>query len=89
LFFPHRGYHQGTTSAIAVCKACPVCDPCLDYAIRNREKFGVFGGKSDRARRVWRKRLRVTNAAFEADIYPVVEDLAWSLIPELEIEVAS
>ncbi len=85
LFFPARGYHQGTTQAIAVCRLCAVREQCLDYALRNREKFGVFGGKSDRARRTWRRQLRVTNAAFEADIYPVVDELASWFVSELEV----
>lgn len=29
---------------------CPVVDLCLDYALRHDERFGVWGGKSERER---------------------------------------
>ena len=34
-----------------VCAGCPVATTCLDYAINNRERFGVWGGLSERERR--------------------------------------
>jgi WhiB family redox-sensing transcriptional regulator len=48
-FFPERG--QSNRAAKAVCRACPVREQCLDYAIRNREQHGIWGGLSDRERR--------------------------------------
>lgn len=56
-FFPERG--QTTKEAKAVCAACPVRAECLDYALANREKFGVWGGLSERQRR----RVRQERAA--------------------------
>jgi WhiB family redox-sensing transcriptional regulator len=32
--------------------ACPVRDECLDYALRYREPFGVWGGMTEKERRV-------------------------------------
>lgn len=34
-----------------MCAACTVAADCLDYAIRNGERFGVWGGLTDRQRR--------------------------------------
>lgn len=30
--------------ARAICGACPVKEECLDYALRERERYGMFGG---------------------------------------------
>ena len=37
--------------AKAICDECPVRQPCLEYAISNREKDGVWGGATERERR--------------------------------------
>src|SRR6516225_5862850 len=44
---------------------CPVLEACLDYAIENGEKYGVWGGTSERERRRI-KRQRHRDAAIEA-----------------------
>ena len=49
LFFPERG--ASTREAKAVCKGCEVRDDCLEYALANGEKFGIWGGLSERERR--------------------------------------
>lgn len=49
LFFTERG--EKTSDAKAVCGGCPVREECLDYALDNVEKFGVWGGLSERERR--------------------------------------
>lgn len=58
IFFTERG--QSTAPAKLVCQSCPVREECLDFALENGEKFGIFGGKSERERRVMR---RVRNIA--------------------------
>ena len=37
--------------AKAVCGSCPVREPCLEYALANRERDGVWGGATERERR--------------------------------------
>lgn len=37
--------------AKAVCAVCPVREACLDYALTNRERDGVWGGATERERR--------------------------------------
>lgn len=57
LFFTERG--ESTREVKAVCATCPVCEECLDYALTNGEKYGVWGGKSERERRRMRRDRRV------------------------------
>jgi WhiB family transcriptional regulator, redox-sensing transcriptional regulator len=49
LFFPERG--ASTREAKAVCRGCEVREECLEYALRHGEKFGIWGGLSERERR--------------------------------------
>lgn len=58
LFFPERG--ASSEPAKAVCRGCVCRNPCLEYALRNGEKFGIWGGTSERERRnIRRARARV------------------------------
>jgi WhiB family transcriptional regulator, redox-sensing transcriptional regulator len=52
VFFPGRGESAGP--ARQVCAACPVRQPCLDYAISNRITHGIWGGLTERERRALR-----------------------------------
>ncbi len=49
LFFPERG--ASTREAKEVCRGCVVKDDCLEFALANGEKFGIWGGMSERERR--------------------------------------
>lgn len=53
LFFPERG--ASTYEAKQVCRACPVKAECLEYALVNGEKFGIWGGLSELDRRRLRR----------------------------------
>ena len=53
LFFPERG--ASTREAKEVCKGCIVRGECLEYALMNGEKFGIWGGLSERERRRLRR----------------------------------
>jgi WhiB family redox-sensing transcriptional regulator len=57
LFFPSDGV--GVEIARRVCADCPVKEPCLEYALRNRIDHGVWGGCSERERRRILKRRRL------------------------------
>lgn len=37
--------------AKAICATCTVRQPCLDYALANNERYGVWGGLNDLERR--------------------------------------
>lgn len=53
LFFPERG--ASTREAKEVCRGCVVREECLEYALENSEKFGIWGGLSERERRRLRR----------------------------------
>jgi WhiB family redox-sensing transcriptional regulator len=48
-FFPEKG--GSTREAKKVCAACEVRAECLEYALVNDERFGIWGGLSERERR--------------------------------------
>jgi WhiB family redox-sensing transcriptional regulator len=48
-FFPEKG--GSTREAKRVCMSCEVRVQCLDYALENDERFGIWGGLSERERR--------------------------------------
>lgn len=52
-FFPEKG--GSTRDAKRVCNECPVREACLEYAMDNDERFGIWGGLSERERRRLRK----------------------------------
>ncbi|GAA4373936.1 WhiB family transcriptional regulator [Paeniglutamicibacter cryotolerans] len=52
-FFPEKG--GSTKDAKRVCGACNVRSECLEYALTNDERFGIWGGLSERERRRLRK----------------------------------
>lgn len=56
LFFPERG--EDVAPAKAVCAGCPVREDCLDYALDNGERHGIWGGLSERERRRIRRDRR-------------------------------
>jgi WhiB family transcriptional regulator, redox-sensing transcriptional regulator len=48
-WFPEKG--ESTRLAKVICRRCPVKAPCLEYALARNERFGVWGGLSERERR--------------------------------------
>lgn len=48
-FFPEKG--GSTREAKRVCMSCEVRVECLEYANDNSERFGIWGGLSERERR--------------------------------------
>jgi WhiB family transcriptional regulator, redox-sensing transcriptional regulator len=53
-FFPEKG--GSTREAKKVCLSCDVRAECLDYALAHDERFGIWGGLSERERRRLRRR---------------------------------
>jgi len=48
-FFPEKG--GSTREAKRICAQCTVRAECLEYALANDERFGIWGGLSERERR--------------------------------------
>lgn len=58
LFYPGPGESGWDHPARKVCAACPVKTQCLDHALANDERFGFWGGTSEKQRRKMRRGLR-------------------------------
>ena len=52
-FFPEKG--GSTREAKRICEGCEVRSQCLEYALANDERFGIWGGLSERERRKLRR----------------------------------
>jgi WhiB family redox-sensing transcriptional regulator len=52
-FFPEKG--GSTREAKKICAGCPVRAECLESALANDERFGIWGGLSERERRRLRR----------------------------------
>ena len=52
-FFPEKG--GSTREAKRICDSCEVRSECLGYALENDERFGIWGGLSERERRKLRR----------------------------------
>jgi len=62
MFYPQRG--DSTAAPKAVCRECLVSEECLESALANSEKFGIWGGVAERERRKLRRlRLRALAVA--------------------------
>lgn len=61
LFYPDRG--ESTREAKEVCRGCEVRHDCLEFALQNGEKFGIWGGLSERERRrIRRQRSQIARS---------------------------
>jgi WhiB family redox-sensing transcriptional regulator len=49
IFYPPS--EEEAAEAKAICATCPVRQPCLEHALANRERDGVWGGLTERERR--------------------------------------
>ncbi|HET9732024.1 MAG TPA: WhiB family transcriptional regulator [Acidimicrobiales bacterium] len=66
LFFPERG--ASTREAKEVCRGCVVREDCLEYALENSEKFGIWGGLSERERRRIRRARSLARRMAQASV---------------------
>lgn len=48
-FFPQN--REEEREALAICSICPVVEDCLQHALESNERFGVWGGTTERQRR--------------------------------------
>ncbi|QGK71297.1 WhiB family transcriptional regulator [Allosaccharopolyspora coralli] len=53
-FFPEKG--GSTREAKRICQGCEVKSECLEYALEHDERFGIWGGLSERERRKLKRR---------------------------------
>lgn len=64
-FFPEKG--RPTRDAKRICNRCEVKAECLEYALARKERFGIWGGLSERQRKtLLRKRAGAEPVGGEA-----------------------
>ena len=61
MFHPRRGENKAFSRASAICIGCVVVEQCLHYALSNNINVGIWGGKSERQRRVMRRVIRLSH----------------------------
>jgi WhiB family redox-sensing transcriptional regulator len=61
VFYPASEDDAG--EAKSICATCSVREPCLEYALSNREADGVWGGATEKERRRMLRQRRKTAAA--------------------------
>lgn len=75
VFFAEPGETEKVAAAKRVCAGCPVRLDCLNFALRNGEKFGVWGGLSPAERQVVDS--TVVRESFGSIDEAVVEARSW------------
>lgn len=60
LFFPGRTDWEQIRAAKEVCRPCLVREQCLEYALANGEREGVWGGLNGRERRRLRRERKAS-----------------------------
>ncbi|GAA4918278.1 transcription factor WhiB [Stackebrandtia albiflava] len=69
-FFPEKG--GSTREAKRICTRCEVKAQCLEFALAHDERFGIWGGLSERERRkVKREAREAARLAAEAVVIPM------------------
>jgi WhiB family redox-sensing transcriptional regulator len=81
-FYPGRG--ESTKALKEVCAECAVKDICLDTALKDKEKFGIWGGLSEKQRRNVR-RAQVQGATVE-EVKVMVAELRKDVSPDTDEE---
>ena len=56
IFYPEKG--GSTREAKLICSRCEVRAECLEYALEHDERFGIWGGLSERQRRNLKRERR-------------------------------
>lgn len=50
--------------AKAICQSCPVREPCLEFAMETNQRYGIWGGYTDKERgSLKRRRARARRAS--------------------------
>lgn len=51
VFYPESEDEADAEAAKAICDVCPVREACLEHALAQREREGIWGGATERERR--------------------------------------
>ncbi|MCI7551153.1 MAG: WhiB family transcriptional regulator [Arcanobacterium sp.] len=61
IFYPEKG--GSTTPATSVCNNCTVRAECLEYAVANDIRHGIWGGTSDNDRKRMARERKIARGA--------------------------
>lgn len=69
IYFPYpRRYNRKELAIVKkVCDSCPVQVECLDYALKNNEEWGIWGGLTPKQRTTLKKK-RKSDATYSASL---------------------
>jgi WhiB family redox-sensing transcriptional regulator len=59
----HADRDETTKAALRTCRACPVSRECLLSALARNERYGIWGGMTERQRNKFVKQVRERRAA--------------------------
>lgn len=88
-FFPvgdNEAARDQTERAKAICRRCPSRSACLSYALDTRQDVGVWGGLSERERRLVHGRSR--RAVYDRNETTAVQNIITSRLAEYQQLVA-
>ena len=69
IFFPPAQFERKEEKearearAKAICATCPVQPECLDFALKTRQEFGIWGGTTEDERRALARAARKVNVS--------------------------
>ena len=82
LFFPEKG--GSVRAAKAMCAGCPVRAECLEYALAHDERYGVWGGTSERERRRLKDFGTATGGSPVSELAAQQPDVPGSVVGEVD-----
>lgn len=59
VFFVNRGDTSSVVKAKAICEQCPVLEECRSYVLYYPERYGIWGGMTEKERRNYRLQMGV------------------------------
>jgi len=71
-FYPGRGER---TEMMEICMGCSVRRDCLDYALDNREIWGVWGGTPEKWRRKVRRLMRSSRPGVADEVQAMMAEI--------------
>jgi WhiB family redox-sensing transcriptional regulator len=61
IFYPEETTQPSASTKLAkeICERCPIINECGQYALEEKEPFGIWGGMTTHERRMLRKNSRM------------------------------
>lgn len=82
LWFPEKESSKEGNRAISICRTCPVQLKCLEYAIRNDIRYGIWGAIKTSERMRIKNKIRPLNHQ-----KPSIPSVQWKDLPKEKINL--